>query len=338
MEFYLENNTKKISLKGNIFAVYGANGSGKTTFIEAVFALIKNKKFLINNIDFIDYDDVVIIDEEFDLKKELSLQKKSLLRKNLLDFLNLKLDEKQIDLIELIEGNEFFQETLKLVDQKMKLDSTSFKIKADMSFETNVDLIDSLIKLKIFKNDFEINEKILSRSEKFQIFFSLFTSTEYKNKILLFDCPDSSLDLEQLSTFCSLVKKLSKNNFVFMTFRNVKTFEFLEMFEEGFYFLKDKVINKFFLKEEEIIESYLIKDESINCTDIDRNILKYQELIFPDEYPKLIESFYQNYFFPLFGEIFFNHNFKKNYFLSKNELNFITKIKEKINFTFELSC
>ncbi len=330
MEFYLENNTKKISLDGNVFAVFGSNGSGKTVFIEEIYASIKNKKMLINNLNYLDCDDVIVIDENFDLKKELSLQKKSHLRKNLLTFINQKLEEKQIDLVELIENNQFFQETIKLIDQKMKLESNDFQIKADMSFDNSIDLIDSLIKLKVFKNDFEINEKILSRSEKFQIFLSLFTSTKHKNKIFLFDCPDSSLDLQSLMLFCNLIKKLSINNFIFITFRNLKTFEFLEQFNNGFYFLQDQKINKFFLSEEEIIESYLLRNNLSNNKDIQSEIYKFQSVILPEEFPSLIKSFYQTHFFPFFSYLFFENNPKENYFFTKNEENFIKNLKEKI--------
>lgn len=321
MEFYLENyfGVNKITTTSNIFALYGNNNSGKTTFVGHINSLIRVNRFLINEVKFINYNDVILINENFNLKKELELQKTSAVRKQLLNNLYNELEERDLNFLETLNSEKEVIFIKDYIEKHLKLSNFNYKVKSKLSVNNSVDLIDKLFKLQLVdQNNIEIEENLLSRTEHFSIFVDFFTSNNPEGKIFIFDSPDIGLDNTQLINFANLIKKISEQNLVFITYNNPILFYYLDLLQDNFFYITNNKIKCIYFSDDTLFKSYWLNLNNELEPNIDKIKNDYWDLIDSEEMIKLKEILYVKFFLKYLDKIDFLLS-ENNLFISKNE-------------------
>jgi len=357
MKFILEKYKKTIKTKKNIFAIYGKNNSGKTLFIKYLEGQLISNKLPLFEDGYENYNDVIFIDENFSLKSELDLSKKSNLRKNLLIKIRDFIEKENIEILDNLKTSLEFNRILDLINKEINFTHEDFKIQSYLPYQTDLGLIDDLIKLKLFKGEEEFKESILSRTEKFEIFYNLFISIETKNKIIIFDTPDTGLDFLTLKKLSQFIKNLSKDNLIFLTYRNLEMFSLLDLHNEEFYFLSEQKIRNFIIDDKILLSYYinannLIVAENINSSekykilfsklktvsnkddllnikkDFDNNVLIKSVKYFDSSNNKLDDYIlqYDNYYAFSFALFFMKNNIDNDDFIEQKLNNFEKKL------------
>ncbi len=304
MKFILERYKKTIQTKGNIFAIYGGNNSGKTLLMNHLEIQLANNKLPLFEMGYENYNDIIFLNEGFSLKSELELSKKSMLRTNLFSKVRNLIEEKEFDLLYKLKTSYEMNHILALIDREVSFEQGRFNIEALIPFTTDLELVEHLIKLRLSKDGLDFKESYLSRTEKFQIFHHLFLTLKTKNKIILFDSPDTGLDFLTLKKLTDFIKELSKENLVFLTYRNPETFALLELYDEEFLYLEDQKINTLELNENLFLTNYIEENNLITKENIN-SIENYKKLFFSlkkvseeEDWKKMKRNFWNNLLVP----------------------------------------
>ncbi|BDV03522.1 MAG: hypothetical protein HPPSJP_2430 [Candidatus Hepatoplasma scabrum] len=298
-QFY---NNFKIKTEHNIVLIYGENNSGKTTFINNFEYLLKRKTHqLFSNLLYEDNRSYLILNEEWELKKELNLQKKSYLYKFIIDHLIDFLEEKNIDLTEKLRLEKDIVLILDRIKNLINCKVNEYYIEPNFNFKNDFDLISILFKLAIYnQEEDEISEKNLSRSERLMLYLKLLIDTDTKNKIFVFDCIDSILNGRSLQEFCSLLISLRKNNLIILTTRNPLIIRYLDLNIEEILYLNKNQLNNFYIDNSFLLKNYFLKDnifikEDIKSIDQFNTKIKQLKLVAEkDDYKKMASDFIKN--------------------------------------------
>ncbi len=333
MEINLDEkfNNKKIKSKNNIFLIYGQNAFGKTNFLNYFKLLLKNKgNNVFSDLKFDNERIIVEINEEWDLKKELSLSKSSPIRKFILNDLMEMLEKENIDLFNEIEKNKSLNLIKERINKIIQVEEKEYFVKCDYDFNTSSDLIDLFYKLKIVnKEGDDVNESIIPKSIKSQLFMKLLIEANSKNKIILFDCPETYFDSNYQKIFSNMINELSKENIVILTYRNPYFLLNSNLELSNIYFInKDKKISEFRLSKTILIKLYLLMNNNYETFEID-SLLKFENkikeiefIIENDDIDKIKSNIFKMYLPILLSNIdFHENNFKINNLklLSENE-------------------
>ncbi|BDV02173.1 MAG: hypothetical protein HPAVJP_0620 [Candidatus Hepatoplasma vulgare] len=303
MEIYLNDkyNNLKIKTENNIMAIYGENNSGKTTFVNDFISLIQNKKReVFSEREYDEKREIIYIAEEWDLKKELELKKTSILRKIIFKHILETLEEKNIDLTNILKNNEILNLILETMNKYIKFENNNYHLNPKLNFKNDSEILELLFKIAIFdKQNEEIEEKWLSKSEKLNIYINLIIELESKNKIFIFDCPETYLDPVEIKKLSELINNLAKNNLIIITLRNPALTKYLNINVNEFFYLSnsERKIKKFFINKDFLINYYLLSNNNfwkININHIRDFKIKIDEiynLIEKNDFKKIEKDF-----------------------------------------------
>ncbi len=333
MEINLDEkfNNIKLKSKNNIFFIYGQNTFGKTSFLNYFKLLLKKKgNNVFSDLNFDNERNIIEISEEWDLKKELSLSRTSPVRKFILTDLLKEMEINNIDLYKELERNESLDFAKKRINKIIQVEEKEYFVKCDYSFNSTSDLIDSLYKLKITnKDNDEINESLIPKSIKSQLFMKLLIESNSKNKIILFDCPETFFDSGYQKSFSDMIQKLSEDNIIILTYRNPFFTQNSQIQFSNTYFLNNKKeINEFKLSKTILIKTYLLMNKNFKSFEIE-TLMQYEDkvqeidfIVNQDDLDKMKYKIFNNYFSILLSNIDFNKNqlnTKKISILTENE-------------------
>ena len=295
-QFY---NNQKVKSENNILLIFGENNSGKTIFVNNFELLLKRKTYhIFSDVQYEDTRDYLILNEEWELKKELNLQKKSYLFRFLTNNLIYFLEENNIDLIRKIKEEKEIKLILNKIKNIINSKINDYYIEPIFNFKNDFDLINLLFKLTIYDQEQnEIDEKRLSRSEQLMLYLKLLIDSNTKNKIFIFDCIDSSFNGKKLQEFANLINKLKKNNFILLTTRNPLIIRNLKISIEEILFLNKNKLERFYLNKEFLLKNYFLSDyifekEQIKTSELfNQKIEELKMVAEKKDYQKIEEKF-----------------------------------------------
>ncbi len=336
MEINLDEkyDNKKIKSKNNIFFIYGQNTFGKTNFLNYFKLLLKKRgNNVFSDLNFDNDRNFVEINEEWDLKKELSLAKTSPIRKFILNDLMEMLEKENIDLYNEIENNENLKLIKERINKIIQVEEKEYFVKCDYSFNTASDLIDNLYKLKILnKNDDEVNESIIPKSIKSQLFMKLLIEANSKNKIIIFDCPETYFDKNYQIIFSNMLSELAKENIIIVTYRNPYFLMNSKIeFSNLYFFNSDKKINEFKVSKTILIKLYLLMNKNFesfklrSLSEFESKIKEIEFVIEKEDIIKIKNNIFKIYLPVLLSNIDFNLNY-----LDVNELHLLSENEKMI--------
>lgn len=354
MEIYLNEkySNLKIKTENNIIAIYGENNSGKTTFVNDFISLVQNKKRnVFSEKEYDEAREIILIAEEWELKNELELKKKSILRKFIFKHILETLENENIDLTEILGKNEELNLVLKTMSKYIKFEDSNYHLNPKFNFKNDSEIIELLFKIAIFdKDNEEIEEKWLSKSEKLNVYINLIIELESKNKIFIFDCPETYLDPVEIKKLSELINNLAKNNLIIITLRNPALTKYLNIHINEFFYLSnsERKIKKFFVNENYLINYYSLSNNNFfklnvnHSRDFKIKIDEFLNVIDEEDYKKIEKEFMEITLpyllrninlkkFEFYGNIDMlteNEKFKFVLFLMINEIKF-----KEINFT-----
>ncbi len=350
MEILLDEkyNNKKLITNNNVILIYGPNAFGKTYFLNYLKVLISKKnKNLFSDLNIDNDRQIIEISEEWDLKKELSLSKTSSTRKFILKDTLKELEKNNIDLLSNFNSDDSLNLIKDHINKIIKIEEKKYFIKSDYSFKSDIDIIDHLFKLKIVdKDDNEINESIIPKSIKSQLFSKLLIESNSKNKIILFDCPETYLDNNYQSKFSNLINKLSSENLIISTYRDTKFLTNINFDLDKIYYLdKNLIINELFISNSILIQLYLLKNENFDSFNDIKTLKDFEQkkqdiefVVTSDDFKKIKQDIFKKYISLFFKNLDLDKSLfktKKLFYLTENEKLILILIAKYNDFSIE---